>query len=275
MRKIINIVITGLLLTHIAYSQNCGTKIPEGFFSMQKKMTSAIEADAEIPYQQLPNINLSISIYVSNGPFIDSIKIYDAIDSLNDAFEEIGVSFTACKILPVREKGFQDIDTDVNEEELFALYNTRNTINIYLARFVSVDGNAVCGYAYLPYDPPKDYIVISTECNIASVLIHEMGHFFGLLHPHETSRGKELVDGSNCESSGDLICDTEASPNLLELVSSNCEYTGVARDSIGAHYLPSVANYMSYSLKECRCMFTSGQYKRMIEYYWSFKTHLR
>lgn len=77
------------------------------------------------------------------------------------------------------------------------------------------------------------------------------------------------MDKSNCDSAGDLICDTDASPVLSGLVNNNCEYTGVGTDNNGDYYLPSVANHMSYSLPKCRCSFTSDQYNWMLNYYWS------
>jgi hypothetical protein len=42
-----------------------------------------------------------------------------------------------------------------------------------------------------------------------------MGHFLGLLHTHEDSFGKENVDGTNCRTAGDLLCDTKADPGFI------------------------------------------------------------
>ncbi len=43
-----------------------------------------------------------------------------------------------------------------------------------------------------------------------ATIAHEMGHYFGLLHTHETANGTELVNGTNCGTAGDLLCDTPA-----------------------------------------------------------------
>ena len=51
-----------------------------------------------------------------------------------------------------------------------------------------------------------------------STLVHEIGHFFSLLHINGTwmmMKGnipRELVNGSDCDIHGDLICDTPGSP---------------------------------------------------------------
>jgi hypothetical protein len=40
-----------------------------------------------------------------------------------------------------------------------------------------------------------------------------MGHNLGLLHTFEEPP-KEYVDESNCNTAGDLVCDTSADPNV-------------------------------------------------------------
>ncbi len=76
-----------------------------------------------------------------------------------------------------------------------------------------------------------------------------MGHFLGLYHPHEDALGdgKEYVNGSNCSSAGDFLCDTPADPNLLYYTDDNCQYVGTLTDPLGDAYQPDVENIMSYS----------------------------
>jgi PKD repeat protein len=101
-----------------------------------------------------------------------------------------------------------------------------------------------------------------------STLSHEMGHFFALSHTHGNSNDiastEELVNGSNCESTGDFICDTPADPQLgASNVSFNCQYTGFAQDINEDFYQPDPTNIMSYSRKECRTFFSPQQYARI------------
>jgi hypothetical protein len=103
-----------------------------------------------------------------------------------------------------------------------------------------------------------------------------MGHFFGLLHTFESDTGQELVDGSNCATAGDLVCDTEANPTDdgedFEL-DSDCNYIGQpAIDANGDFYVPPSKNFMSYS--PCKCEFTTQQYNRMVEQYLQFRNYL-
>jgi hypothetical protein len=102
-----------------------------------------------------------------------------------------------------------------------------------------------------------------------------MGTFFGLLFTHETLGGAEYVSGSNCASTGDYICDTYADPRLMGLVDKYCHYQGTMRDSEGKFYIPSVANIMSESPDDCKCIFTDEQYRRMKYYLFNLRDYLR
>jgi hypothetical protein len=78
---------------------------------------------------------------------------------------------------------------------------------------------------------------------------HEFGHYFGLYHTAETGYGIERVDGSNCSTAGDRICDTPADPGELYSVYvnySNCEMKGYREENSGLEYHPQIYNYMSY-----------------------------
>lgn len=106
-------------------------------------------------------------------------------------------------------------------------------------------------------------------------MTHEIGHFFGLHHPHRgwkrSKRHQESVsrerkakrlfkNAKNCELNGDAICDTPAEPVLSKYVSKDCEYTGNLTDKWGDKYVPNTKNIMSYpTFINCRDNFTEGQ----------------
>jgi hypothetical protein len=94
-----------------------------------------------------------------------------------------------------------------------------------------------------------------------------VGHYFNLFHTHEPAYGNEFVDGSNCASSGDLLCDTPADPRLTSgtVSSSTCEYTGSQVDGHGDPYDPDATLLMSYSLKHCRSYFSAESLVRIEE----------
>ena len=109
-----------------------------------------------------------------------------------------------------------------------------------------------------------------------STLTHEIGHFLGLLHTHEPATGLELVNGANCQTAGDLICDTPADPNLSRAGAMNgCLYVGNFVDQNNQTYIPNARNIMSYSFSSCQDLLTSGQSERMDFFVQSEETGLR
>ncbi len=67
----------------------------------------------------------------------------------------------------------------------------------------------------------------------------------------------ELVDGSNCSTDGDLICDTPADPNLQNIALSSCTYSGTYTDINGDLYSPDTSNIMSYAKESCINQFSN------------------
>ncbi|MBC7778053.1 MAG: T9SS type A sorting domain-containing protein [Phycisphaerae bacterium] len=156
---------------------------------------------------------------------------------------------------------------DITEEPQLSAYDVPNVINVYAFGTVTSNGSSLGGYSYLP--PSADRIILSkVGGNLfdSKVFLHEMGHYLGLYHTHgKTNNGTtdELVNGSNCLTAGDDVCDTPADPNLYTTSSSNCLYFGTARDLNNQAYLPDVRNHMSYAQKSCRNRFSVGQMNRM------------
>jgi PKD repeat protein len=138
---------------------------------------------------------------------------------------------------------------------------------MYFTNSIISNGNALCGYAYFPGGP--ETILMAYGCTTSgNTFSHEMGHFFALPHTHGNSNvpgsSQELVDGSNCETTGDFICDTPADPLLgFGNVSSACIYTGSAQDANFDFYQPDPTNIMSYSRPSCSVIFSPQQYARM------------
>jgi MAM domain, meprin/A5/mu/Pregnancy-associated plasma protein-A/SprB repeat/Secretion system C-terminal sorting domain len=155
---------------------------------------------------------------------------------------------------------------DITEEPQLSAWEIPNVINVYIFGSVTSAGQSLGGYSYLP--PSADRIVLSRAYGNLfdnKVFIHELGHYLGLYHTHgKTNNGTtdELVNGSNCLTAGDDVCDTPADPNL-RYSASNCVYTGTARDLNNHAYVPQVPNHMSYAPTNCRNQFTVGQMNRM------------
>jgi hypothetical protein len=153
-----------------------------------------------------------------------------------------------------------------------------NTINIYFANSVGNGAGAFyCGYAYFPGGP--DRILMDNECTPnGTVLTHELGHYFTLYHTHGKINGvltDEFVNGSNCATAGDELCDTPADPQLsYNNVNASCIYTGNTTDANGDTFVPDPTNVMSYSRDECRSALSNEQFARMDDAYDAFRSYL-
>ncbi|MEL6674662.1 MAG: M43 family zinc metalloprotease [Bacteroidota bacterium] len=144
--------------------------------------------------------------------------------------------------------------------------NEPGRINIYFSPEATVNGQVRGGFAFLPGGPYEIVVLNTIAVDNKATLSHELGHFFGLYHTHgKTNDGTtdELVDGSNCGTAGDDLCDTPADPNLSVSTGSRCNYIGNQQDDNGDFYAPDSSNFMAYSPPSCRDRFSAGQYTRM------------
>lgn len=146
-----------------------------------------------------------------------------------------------------------------------------NAINIYFTENLNYEQGGLCGISAFTTSSTQA-IAMRNSCTALdtgfgnhSTFSHEIGHYFDLFHTHEPFFGDELVDGSNCDVAGDLLCDTPADPRLTSgTVSDGCVYTGNATDGNGDPYAPDVSLLMSYSKKHCRSVFTADSYDKMV-----------
>ena len=152
---------------------------------------------------------------------------------------------------------------------VLAGFNVANCINIYyVANLPGYGGNA--------FSIPSDFCVVARgNINVASTISHEVGHCIGLMHTFETAHGEENIDGSNCSTAGDRVCDTRADPlshrgeSCFSFSTMGCLYTGNCSDPTGAtNFSPPYSNIMSYwGLRNCTVStFSAGQVSRINTY---------
>jgi hypothetical protein len=153
-------------------------------------------------------------------PVVNQETVNQCLMVLNTNFNQARISFTTCENAGFAWVTDYKIITQANktvaENYLISNYGNPTKINIYIVDRIDLkdDGYPVAGYAALPTSS-QNLIVIDKESCLDCTLTHEMGHFLGLMHTHEDSFGKEHVDGTNCSTTGDLLCDTKADPKIL------------------------------------------------------------
>jgi PKD repeat protein len=207
------------------------------------------------------------------------------ISDLNAALSELNATYASAHLQFYLSNEINYINNDYltnfnksRESALISSYYTPGVLNIYFFDTVENESNInICGYTNNV--GKLDIIVLQNSCvTNGSTLSHEVGHFFSLMHTHGPQTSgltTELVNGSNCDTDGDGICDTPADPTLTNLnVDDNCRYTGQERDANGQRFAPDTQNMMSYSTKGCRSYFTPQQAARMYAYYKTAKSYL-
>ena len=247
-------------------SQDCGTVISK---EQEKALESLINSQQ---FRSIGNIDVTIpikfhSITRSDGTGgLSAQGRLNLLDKINNYYSNAGITFQddgEINFIPSDEL-FDFITADAGKATVGNAQ--RGVINVFLFNSISNNGRALCGYTFFP--PSADHIFATYGCvsGANTTLEHELGHYFTLFHTHGTTNTgttDELVNGSNCGSAGDRLCDTPADPNLSGQVNQECAYVGNFRDANGDLYQPDVSNIMAYSLDQCQNKFSPDQYARI------------
>ena len=196
--------------------------------------------------------------------------VLDMLCHINEEYADQDIQFYVFN-------GFNYIDNNAaysNPEDVplvMAGQKDNDAMNIYIGQKADPPNGSGLGVTLGYYSPSNDWIVIKkSEINGNSATApHEIGHYFSLPHPFlgwdctswtEAEFGNptnittapcspvpvELADGSNCNTAGDMICDTPADYNLGFSDGNDCNYTGNCMDPNGNLLDPMENNFMSY-----------------------------
>lgn len=229
---------------------------------------------------QLPCVNKKFSIVAHI--VLDSLKrpgtsqadILRDIDSLNEAMKDVCISFQICELNIIENSVFNYFHEDSVWSELRFNYNKKNRINMYFVSSIIAPAgerglSTQSGIGILD----TSAILIRKDPHMFGTIAHQIGHYFGL-HNTFGEIPTELVNGSNCSTTGDSLCDTPADPFILGSGISNyinnCKFVNTEKDANGDYYIPHVGNIMgNYGV--CGCEFSRQQLKLMADTYISSK----
>lgn len=255
----------------------CGTVIPHDYLDSQKRAMPGY-----FGCEQINRVNRKLSILFQvvkdslGTTGVSDSNLQNGVDRLNEVWAPTGISFEFCERRDLDNHQFNQYVEIDHAVDMRAMYYEPKIINVFISASINlIDHGDVGGYASMPGGSDIIHVTKTSMSGGYGVLVHEMGHFLGLMHTFETGTGLELVDGSNCATTGDLVCDTEANPtdDSDDFDSDDCNYIGnPATDAMGNFYVPPAQNYMSYS--PCKCEFTKQQYNRMVEQYLQLRNYL-
>lgn len=225
------------MILYSAKGQVCGTPIPQ--FDIAPSTNKGLTADGpfciDIYYHIVRDSN-------GNGG-INPSQLNDITANLNEFYNTHEIYFANSGINYIDNTSFQQISGYVEATYLAQEDAFSNAINYYIVESLwSTPGGYVTGTAI---DIPSNKLVIRSDRVLTSTSPHEVGHCLNLYHTFEKYFCAEAINGSNCSSCGDLVCDTPADNG-----------TG----NIGG-YSPDMTNIMSYY--SFRNHFTDGQGTRM------------
>lgn len=241
----------------------------------------------------LPQVNKKFLIQVhivrdSLGGTLTAAEVTTVRNSVagaSDAFSGIGISFeTEDSVRVIDNYRFNLPEDTWRLDEMVKNHAVEDRINLFVFDAFAGILDGAAGIAsgesmFLPYASLEN----------SGTVTHELGHVFGLAHtfgsgdviaaaqgePFDVST--ELVDGSNCETTGDQVCDTPADPyipndpNGTVWIDGNCVYIYEGRDANGDYYEPDIDNIMAYYFPDdpCYCNggFSRGQLRKMAATY--------
>lgn len=218
---------------------------------------------------------------VAREPIIPISRVELALQQVSEFYDPICLSFESCEINIIEnDYSYSRISNDpisVRDklDKMVRLFSKPSRINIFICQSIKGRG---CGVAEFEGITKKDKANIWTsfeECGdgLAENIAHQIGHLFGLANTNNFTGEDALVDGTNCQNSGDFICDTPADPfgqfpdlEFKDYVQS-CEYVLNEKDPNGDFYETDPTNIMSPY--PCKCRFSTQQFEKIAETYYS------
>jgi hypothetical protein len=217
-------------------------------------LRAAAATQGDITAKSILSVPLHLHILQdSSGSNPVSTDIINAsVSRLNSGFSRAGFTFQVQSVETVVNDAWARISKSNRDviDEISATLNVgaRNAANVYIGLF-----EGLCGLASLPYsEDPYEALFLDYRCipggsqsDSYDTIIHEMGHFMGLLHTF-------APEPNGCRGKGDYVSDTP----FQKVPHFQCRRYDTCPKKPG---LDPVRNYMDYTEDACSHRFTRGQ----------------
>lgn len=231
------------------------------------------------------NFNIRVVMTVDSTfrkPHLTDVQVDSLLEAASHYFSPICMSFTSCSYDVIPNYSYSKITRAARREEMAVVYHYPRRITLMVVQELD---EGKCGYSKLDglntHNDAQIFVALDCDDGLAEQFAQHMGTLLGLL-PTNYEVGTELVDGSNCQTAGDMICDTPADPFGLPIVDENaqrqivpidsletylhgCEFIWLGVDQNIEFYNPITTNMMSPY--PCKCAFTREQFLKMLDNY--------
>jgi len=232
-------------------------------------LKNAAQMVADENYQSDNDYTLPVTVHIfHNDDGSGGISEHNVISTLCgvfDDFSEYGISLYLNNIEHVNSTTHYQNFT--SESNLDLLYGVENTINIMI---INDPSEFLCATNFWSVDLILFYLQ-DNMCFNQQYINRMFGFYFGLeatfngLQSTGNNCGTQVldgekVDGSNCTTAGDFICDTP--PDYMSSAGWGCDANGegcLQYDPDSIAFRPDGTNFMSASEWECKNKFTSMQ----------------
>lgn len=222
--------------------------------------------DFSAPY----NIRVFIRIVREDNGTLPGCTMETALQNfneMNDQYNAHNICFQLVGMDFVNDSYLNNFNTSANLDEVYPDYIKDNNLDVDGAITIFIHYNFLfnTGSSGNAYGIPNNFLSVArwavNSSTVHSIFGHEMGHCLGLYHTFQRHDGvQEAVTRNagnncyNCNTEGDLCCDTPAdyTDSQDNTSSSTCNYSGTATNACdGLQYNPSTVNIMSYQPWSC------------------------
>ena len=225
--------LVGAVFGLCAQSVPCGT--PKHAPNLQTRTLTNVRTLREAPATAARDVQyIPITFHlIANGAGEGRVELTNVLELLcyvNQEFTNAEMRFYVHRINEIDNNGAYQ--TPTSAAAFLQAQRDPISVNVYITN--TADSNSGIGLTLGYYSSQFDYIVIRKDqvSAVNNTAVHELGHFFSLLHPFNgwesmpfTGTGcapaispdgvpTELQDGSNCETAGDFVCDTPPDYNF-------------------------------------------------------------